>query len=165
MVPGGIRKSRWMSQIASTWYLSNLHILPNQLKNHASMQDNCLEFWVQKIWKNEFFIFLYFAQCRYHRNTKNYITPLNQIHKTFATLTFSIFHTYMWRGSTSGIRWGKIIVWKSTFYPQCRSSQDPGCWGPPRCQGKGMLLGMTSQLECTYFSAERKKKRVREEGG
>lgn len=88
-----------------------LHVIPEQLthstksvQNHASMQVNCLEFWVQKIWKNEFLISLYFAQCRYHRNTKNDITPLNQIHKTVCDS--DIFHLshYLWSGSTLGIR-------------------------------------------------------------
>ena len=88
-----------------------LHVIPEQLthstksvQNHASMQVNCLEFWVQKIWKNEFFISLYFAQCRYHWTTKNDITPLNQIHKTVCDS--DIFHLshYLWSGPTLGIR-------------------------------------------------------------
>lgn len=52
MAPEGIKRSRWMSQAAPMWYLSNSN---SKKKSHTNTQISCFEFWVQKTWKNDFF--------------------------------------------------------------------------------------------------------------
>lgn len=73
MAPEGIKRSRWMSQAAPMWYLSNSN---SKKKVTQTLKLVVLNFECRKPERMIFFVII-FNYCRCHSNTNNYIVLLN----------------------------------------------------------------------------------------